>query len=104
MMMSAIPFLLGWILFIVLGLFINSKSDFKIPVWKFAFISLPFVFLYAAFQPSNTYKFRVERIENPPLVEKIVPEIQLTKPLIEQNKEERQKRFDDLTSWRKNVE
>lgn len=98
-MMSAFPHLLG--LAVLIGCYwaYTKKLTFRLP-----FILLIVILVYASIQPSNTYKFRANKIEQPYLVEKIVPEMQLTKPLIEQGKKERQERFDDLTSWRKNVE
>lgn len=97
-LMSWLPWLMG-VIAITLALFF-IRHYVNVAPFKTGAVLLFLSFFFSAIQPNNTYKVVAVRSPNPPaqMVEK---EIVVTAPLIEQGKEERQKRFENLVDYTK---
>ena len=99
-LMSMGGWLIGLIVCCVLAIFIGVK---KKSVLLFFINGLIFIFIIASLLPSNTYKVKAEK-QNNPIINQQHKEIQKTTPIIEQGKEERKERFDSLTNWKSRVQ
>ena len=98
-LLSATPYLL---LTLVggLGIFLSRKHH-TFPTWKAVVVGVILSFAYGSLQSSNTPKNTAQR-QSVPSVEREGKNIERQLPLIEQGKEERAERFEELTNWKKN--
>jgi len=91
----------SWVVLSVAALFLLlfTKKYHPFPPFKVFFVLLLLSIGVGMIQPSNTFKFEAQKeVFLPPKIEsKRIEEIP---PIIEQGKEERARRFEDLTDWR----
>ena len=100
-LLSWFPYLMG-VIAVTLALFF-TKDVLRIPPFKTGLVLLFASFFFAALQSGNTYKFKVNKSPNP-VLKYSEEEIKEIPPLIEQGKEDRKQRFEDLTNWKSRIQ
>ena len=100
-LMSIVPYLVVCIVLTILNALLREKHNLPAS-WKVFLVSVLISVVLGATMSANTYKNEAHKSPTP-TVQKENLEIKRIPPLIEQGKEERQKRFDDLVDWKSRV-
>lgn len=98
----------GVIIAIVLFVFrkLNGKTYSKAlyPAAKLYLVIFCIGLVVGLFSPSNTYKFKSERISNPAIETEQAPELDVDIVIKRDADTKRKENFDNLTNWKSRVE